>query len=238
MKKSLLAFFVLFICVVCKSQQPKTINDQNAESRTVSGFHAIRAEDGIDLFLTQGNEEAVAVSASRLEYRDKIVTKVENGVLRIYYNDNWRFGWRDRKLRAYVSFKTLDGLEGSGGSDIIVNGVIKTSTLTLEISGGSDFSGTVEIADLRIGQSGGSDVDIKGTASKLSVSASGGSDFNGYGLSVEYASISASGGSDAQLTVSKELTADASGGSDIDYKGAAVLKNKSSSGGSSVSKRG
>jgi hypothetical protein len=238
MKKSLLALYVLLICSACHSQQPKTINDQNAEPRSVSSFHAIRSEDGIDLYLTQGNEEAVAVSASRIEYRDKIVTRVENGVLRIYYNDNWRFGWRDRKLRAYVSFKTLDALEGSGGSDIIVNGVIKTSSLKMDISGGSDFAGAVDVSELHIEQSGGSDVDIKGIASKLWINASGGSDFGGYGLSAEYATISASGGSDAQITVTKELTADATGGSDIDYKGAAVIKNKSSSGGSSVSKRG
>ncbi len=238
MKKSLLAVFVLFICLACNSQQTKTINDQNAEPRSATGFHAIRAEDGIDLYLTQGNEEAVAVSASKIEYRDKIVTRVESGVLLIYYNENWRFGWRDRRLKAYVSFKTLDALEGSGGADIIVNGVIKSSSLKMGISGGSDFSGTVEVGDLDISQSGGSDVDIKGTASKLRISASGGSDFNGFGLNVEYATVSASGGSDAQLNVSKELTADASGGSDIDYKGPGVVKSKSSSGGSSVSKRG
>ena len=238
MKKSLLAVIVVFIGVACNSQQQKTINDQNAEPRSVKGFHAIKAEDGIDLYLTQGNEEAVAVSASRIEYRDKIRTVVENGVLRIYYEENFRLGWRDRKLRAYVSFKTLDGLEGSGGADIIVTGVIKSPSLKMDISGGSDFSGTVEVADLIIDQSGGSDVDIKGTASKLTISASGGSDFNGYGLSVEYATVSASGGSDAQITVTKELTADASGGSDIDYKGGAAVKNLNSSGGSSVSKRG
>ena len=238
MKKSLLTFFVLFVCVACNSQQPKTINDQNAHARTVSSFHAIRAEDRIDLYLYQGNEDPVLLRVSLREYRDKIVTKVENGVLKIYYDDNWRFGWRDRKLRAYVSFKTLNSLEGHGGSDIIVNGTIKTEPLKMDISGGSDFSGTVDVTELHIEQSGGSDVDIKGTASKIWIDASGGSDFMGYGLSTEYASISASGGSDAQISVSKELTADATGGSDIDYKGPAVIKTKSSSGGSSVSKRG
>jgi len=238
MKKSLLAAIVVFMGVACNSQQQKTINDQNAEPRSVKGFHAIKAEDGIDLYLTQGNEEAVAVSASRIEYRDKIKTVVENGVLRIYYDENWRLGWRDRRLRAYVSFKTLDGLEGSGGADIIVTGVIKTPSLKMDISGGSDFSGAVEVTDLYIHQSGGSDIDIKGTASKLTISASGGSDFGGYGRSVEYAIVSASGGSDAQITVTKELTAAASGGSDIDYKGGAAIKNLNSSGGGSVSKRG
>ena len=102
MKKSLLAFIVVLIGIACNSQQQKTINDQNAEPRAVKGFHSIKAEDGIDLYLTQGEEEAVAVSASRIEYRDKIRTVVQDGVLRIYYDENFRLGWRDRRLRAYV----------------------------------------------------------------------------------------------------------------------------------------
>ena len=34
---------------------------------------------GIKLMLSEGNTEEVAVSADKPEYRDKIVTKVENG---------------------------------------------------------------------------------------------------------------------------------------------------------------
>ena len=84
--------------------QDKVYNDANAERRSVSGFHAISASGGIDIYLTQGNEEGVAVSASKTEYRDKIRTVVENGVLKIYYDDNnwFSWGWSNRKLFQYV----------------------------------------------------------------------------------------------------------------------------------------
>ncbi len=44
----------------------KTINDPNAEVRSVKGFHAIKVSGGIDLYLSQG-EEALAVSAKDAE---------------------------------------------------------------------------------------------------------------------------------------------------------------------------
>jgi hypothetical protein len=42
--------------------------------------------DGIDLYLSQGTEESVAVSASKDEYMDRLKTEVEDGVLKIYYD--------------------------------------------------------------------------------------------------------------------------------------------------------
>ena len=220
--------------------QNKTYNDANAERRDVSGFHAISMSGGIDLYLTQGNEEAVAVSASKTEYRDKIRTEVVNGVLKIYYDsDNWfSWGWSSRKLKAYVSVRNVDKIIASGGSDVMINGTLALGKLKLDLSGGSDFKGNVNITTLDIDQSGGSDVDISGRAVNLTIDASGGSDLDGYDLVAETCDASCSGGSDINITVNKELTADASGGSDIHYRGNASVKKTSSSGGSSVSKRG
>ena len=212
----------------------------NAQARSVGSFHAIKVEDGVDLYLTQGNQEAVAVSASNEEYRDNIVTKVENGVLRIYYGERSGFSitWKNRKLKAYISAKALDEIKASGGSDVIIQGTLTATKLNFDLSGGSDFIGDVKSTELEIEQSGGSDVSISGTATNLKVSGSGGSDFNGYKLVADYVVIHVSGGSDAQLMVNKELYAEASGGSDIDYKGNPDIRHKSSSGGSSVTKRG
>jgi hypothetical protein len=164
---------------------------------------------------------------------------VENGVLKIYFDDNvigWN--WRGRQMRAYVSVKAIKEITASGGSDVIVRGTLNCPDLSLKLSGGSDFNGEVAVTNLTIDQSGGSDSRIKGKAVNVKVEASGGSDFKGYDLNAEYAVIKASGGSDADVSVSKELAAEASGGSDVNYKGSPVIKYKSSSGGSSVSKKG
>ena len=224
---------LLLTGIISSVSAQKTINDANAEKRNLSGFHAIEVSGGIDLYLSQGNE-GVAVSASKTEYRDKIKTEVKNGVLKIWYewNSNIRFDWSNKKLKAYVSFKDIDRLEGSGGSDIDVDGSIVVSKLALDVSGGSDFNGKVEATDLNIQASGGSDVNISGKATKLTIDASGGSDFDGYGLATDICNVEASGGSDVHVTVNKELSANASGGSDVYYKGTGLIRDLKTSGSS------
>jgi hypothetical protein len=230
-----LAAAVLFITTAFAQ---KTINDPNAEKRSVSGFHAIHVSGGIDLYLSQG-DEAVAVSATETKYRDRIKTEVKDGVLKIWYeyeNKHISISWGNRKLKAYVSCKTLDGLKGSGGSDIQVEGIFKTTKLNLDISGGSDFNGKVEASELKAGASGGSDIVISGIAKSLHVDVSGGSDFKGFDLVTENCYVDASGGSDVNITVNKELSVESSGGSDVHYKGAGLIRDIKNSGGGSVKK--
>jgi len=204
----------------------KTINDPNAEKRSVSGFHAIEISSGIDLYLSQGGE-AVAVTASEPKYRDKIKTEVKDGVLKIWYENNMHMAFEhgDKKLKAYVSFKNLDMLRGSGGSDIYVDGSISVSKLSLHVSGGSDFHGKVNLDEIKVQASGGSDVIISGTAKSLNIDASGGSDFKGYELVTENCNVDVSGGSDVYITVNKELNVSSSGGSDVYYKGNGAIRN-------------
>jgi hypothetical protein len=83
--------------------------------------------------------------------------------LKIYYGpkSDFQFFWNNnRKLRAYVSFKSVYYISGSGGSDVTVNGTIKVPELKLSLSGGSDFKGEVDVTGLEVHQSGGADVNI------------------------------------------------------------------------------
>jgi hypothetical protein len=231
MRKSSFLLVLLAAGIIAYGQ--KTVNDPNAETRNVSGFHAIEVSGGIDLMLSQGNE-AVAVSAANTEYRDKIMTKVENGVLKIWFEykkeNGLRIDWGNRKLKAYVSFRNLDRLEASGGSDVDVDGTITVSKLDMGISGGSDFHGKVDVSNLKIDASGGSDVSISGKSQNITLVVSGGSDFNGYDLSADVANVQASGGSDVEITVNRELSASASGGSDVTYKGSGSIRDVKTSG--------
>jgi hypothetical protein len=228
MKKLLLIISVVTFNSLSYAQH--VVNDANAEKRNVAGFHGVEVSGGIDLYLSQG-QEAVAISASETKFRDRIKTEVKNGILKIWYesNSNLHIDLGNRKMKAYVSFKNLDMLEASGGSDIKVDGTIAVSKLSLDISGGSDFEGKVNLNDLNVDASGGSDVHISGTATNINIDASGGSDFKGYELTTDNCTVDASGGSDVYITVNKELNAESSGGSDIYYKGNGLIRNLKSS---------
>jgi hypothetical protein len=49
-------------------QDRTVINAKNAEPRNIKGFHGIKVSDGLDLYLSYG-DEAAAVSASEIKYR-------------------------------------------------------------------------------------------------------------------------------------------------------------------------
>ncbi|MEI9808132.1 MAG: DUF2807 domain-containing protein [Bacteroidota bacterium] len=56
-----------------------TISDPNVQVREAKNFHAITLSSAFDVFLTQGNEEKVAVSASEDKYLENIKVEVKNG---------------------------------------------------------------------------------------------------------------------------------------------------------------
>src|SRR5579872_6897563 len=138
MKHILLLASFAFAGLLSFAQTEKSTPHNNAEKRDVKGFHAIAVSGGIDLYLSQG-EETVAVTAPNDSMRDLIRTVVENGVLKIYMEHAHHDNSGIRKFKAYVSFRTLDALKASGGSDIYAEGGLKTDKLDLTLSGGSDL---------------------------------------------------------------------------------------------------
>lgn len=238
MKKLIVLLPVLFFAVLSFAQNT-VIHDNHAEARTISSFHAIEVSNGIDLIIKQGSAEAVAVSASTPEIRSRIKTIVENGKLKIYFDNKGMKDWTNKKeLKAYVSFKNLDGLTANSGADAATDGNINVNTLSIDLSSGADFDGDVTAEHLSVEQSSGSDMTIKGKVSDLKISTSSGSDFSGYGLISETCKANASSGSDIEITVNKELQAEASSGGDISYKGSGSVTNINNSSGGKIKKQG
>lgn len=237
--KRIILFFMFVATTILSQAQNEFVVDANAEIRTVSGtFNSIRVSGGIDLYLSQSNEQAIAISASDDKYKVGIKTIVENGTLRIYYDGDKGFNMRNKKMRAYVSFKDLEKLEASGACDVRVSGELAVNALVMQMSGASDFKGKIKVSSLKLELSGASDVKIEGTATVVNIESSGASDVKGFDLISDICTAKASGASDVNITVNKELNAHASGASDIYYKGDAVIKEMHSSGASSIEKRG
>jgi len=240
MKKFLLLFTVLTINNFLQAQP--TINDPNAEVREAKNFHAISVSNAFDVFISQGNEEAVAVSASEEKYKRDIKVEVKNGILRIWLEKEGKFwkGWNGdkMKLKAYISFKNIDKLTGSGACDIRVQGNINADDLSVDLSGATDLKeGKVNAKKLTVNISGASSMNLSGSAAELYIEASGASDFKGFDFTVDICNAHASGASNINITVNKELSAHASGASDVRYKGNGLIREIKTSGASNVSKR-
>ena len=237
MKKLLLSLVTLLSLAVF-AQETKVITDANAVTRTLNGsFTAIDVSSGVELFITQGSTESIAVSANEQKHLDRLKTEVVNGVLKIYY-DYKNISWRsdNRRLKAYVSFKTLEKLNASGGAEVKVNGSIQAGDFKLDVSSGSDFTGDIQAKNLLTDVSSGASVKISGKADKLNIDVSSGADFKGYDLAVDYCDASASSGAAVHVTINKELSARASSGGDIKFKGTGLIRDIKTSSGGAVKK--
>ena len=239
--KKLLSILVL-IAWVGVSHGQLTVNDPNAEKREAKNFHVISISSAFDVFISQGNEEAVAVSASEEKYKQDIKVEVKDGVLKIWLEKEGKFwkGWNGdkMKLKAYISFKNIDRLTASGACDIRIQGQINADDLRVSLSGASDLKeGKIIAKKLTADVSGASDMNVSGTAAELDVEASGASDFKGFDLTVDYCNAHATGASTINITVNKELSAHATGASDVHYKGNGLIREIKTSGASNISKR-
>ena len=238
--KKILFLLISFCFAKVFAQNVTFINDKNAEVRMVKNFHGIKVSNGIILYLSHG-EEAAAVSASEIKYLSKLKTEVENGILKIWYDGDLasKFMFSNHKeLKAYISYKELDMLTASAGSDIKVDGIITVNHLSVKISSGSDFKGNIDVKELSVDESSGSNIKIGGKTDKIFIEASSGSDFNGFDLISEICTARASSGSDIRIAVNKEISAHASSGSDISYKGNPSTVNATKSSGGAVGKKG
>lgn len=237
MKKTFLMLMMAGLGMMTFAQ--RTISDPNAEIRNVGGFTGIRVSSAFDVYITQGDAEALAVSASRPEYRDKIVTKVDNGVLVIRFDSDKNFwkGNNNVKLRAYISVKKLELLNVSGACTVYMEDGVSANEMKMIFSGASRLKGKMDVKNLTVDISGASDITVSGNTEKINVDISGASNFRAYDLATNYCDIDASGASNVNITVNKELNAKASGACDIRFKGDGLIRDIKTSGASNVSRK-
>lgn len=237
--KKLILSLVTLITVTAFAQEKTVVADANAQKRTLNGsFTGITVTDGVDLYLTQGNEESIAVSASEQKYMDRFKTEVEDGNLKIYFDNNglnW-VGSEKRKLKAYVSFKLLEKLHASSGASVNMKSTLTVNKLNCSFTSGSQFTGEVNVTQLSVSQNSGSSIEISGKTGELQVDVSSGAIFKGYELLVDFCEAKATSGGGVRITVNKELNAKANSGGGIRYKGTAVIKDLDVNSGGMVKK--
>lgn len=201
------------------------------ESRDLSGFTAIAASHGVDVYISQGSTGSVKVKADE-NLLDNILTKVEDGVLYMKVETPVR---QAKTLAVYVTMNDLRKIKGSGGSDIYVEGKFRFSELEIAMSGGSDlYIKDMEAQHVNCITSGGSDTHLAGRADKLMAEAQGGSDIKAKDLVVKSCKVKAHGGSDAVVHVTGDLEAEAHGASDVIYYGSPKVLSQKSYGASDI----
>ena len=197
------------------------------ESRTVTDeFTVVYASEGLDVFVTQGNDFSINVEADE-NIIELIGTDIRDGRLKVHAIEN--IGRATKNV--YVTLPEVDALETSSGADLIAQNTITAEKIELEASSGSDLEVEVDASEVVAETSSGADIKVSGRTDMLYADASSGSDIKARGLLAKRCNADASSGADISVNVSESLVADASSGADISYTGeASVQKKKSVSG--------
>jgi hypothetical protein len=233
-------FAILFItCSFSAAFSQETINDAYAVKRTVGSFHGIDVATGIKLILTQGETEEVAVSASATEFRDKIITEVVNGVLKIHYETKMgaiNKKYENKNLKAYVSYKSINKLNVTTGAEVEIKGTLKSASLKMNANTGGVVKGAIDVDELEVDQNTGSEIHFSGTADKLDVDGDTGSMFKGYELKTSNCDVRVSTGAGIYISVNKELNVRANTGGYVKYRGNAGIRDIKTNTGGAVSR--
>lgn len=229
------ALTLLLIFGACSSNfgQKGNGNVISQEREIIENFSEIRASAGLNIFLTQGNENKVTVEADE-NLQQYIKTDVTDGQLVITTSQN--IGWAKSK-KVYVTFIEVNTIEANSGSDMVGNSVIKSENLSLKASSGADLKLEIFSKSVTAETSSGADLKVSGKATSLSAKASSGSDLNAKELLVINCIAQASSGADIKVNVKEKLDAKASSGADINYYGSPTEINENNSSSGSVNRK-
>lgn len=201
-----------------------------------SDFKNVKVSSGIDLYLDpSGKNQAELVTDKNVIPAVEVIQQGNTLIFKL--NESVRK--TSKGIKIYLSYKTLEGIGASGGSDVYMNNnsVLKSKTLSIHASGGADIRLTIDVESLNCETSGGSDTYLKGNAASASFDCSGGSDVKSKELTTENCTVESSGGSDVIITATKSIKIDASGASDVTYYGNPKSVSVSKSGASDVYRR-
>lgn len=186
------------------------------DERTLNeSFDAIEVSRGLDVYLTQSDNEDIEVEADE-NLQEIIITEVKNNVLKIYADENIR---HSESKKVFVNFKSVNRISSSSGSDVFSTNTITAENLELKTSSGSDMELNINTEKVTCDTSSGSGLKLSGETKKLYAEASSGSDIKAGNLTAISSQVKASSGADITVNTSKELIAKASSGGDIKYYG-------------------
>ena len=117
--KTLLLFIAILVSTSCMMDGISRVTGNKnvtTENRKVNDhFTEIHASTGIDVFITQADEESIRVESDE-NLQEFIITEISDGVLKIYSKRNI---WRAKSKKVYVNVTEINTIKATSGSDVV-----------------------------------------------------------------------------------------------------------------------
>jgi hypothetical protein len=216
-------FFLVFIALTAlvSCQTSFEIGSEKGNGKIVKQtrkitekYDKIEVNRGIALIVTQNDIASVEVETDE-NIQSLITTKVENGVLIVSSKES--FNTADSP-KVSVSLPVISSLKSSSGATITNGNTIKTTSLIVDSSSGSEIILDVEADYISMESTSGSEITVSGKALKAETSSSSGSDIDAGKLMANEVFSQVSSGSSTKVYPILILKGKASSGGDIKYK--------------------
>ncbi|MBP7172625.1 MAG: DUF4252 domain-containing protein [Cloacibacterium sp.] len=227
-----------------KDKPKTTITTENYSSdgvqqiRNVGDFTGIATSTGVAVTYEQGNQQSVRVETDpgKEQY---IITKVENGILKIYVDNlgqrNMRFG----KMQVYVVSPQLTSLKMESGSAFKTTNQVKGKSLVINMDSGSackadfDISGETKInmdsgsalkiqlntTDLNFNGDSGMAATISGKAESAKFNIDSGASCNAADFEAKNVVAKVSSGAIMKVWATDDLNVSVSSAASVRYRG-------------------
>jgi hypothetical protein len=194
--------------------------DVVSETREVSGFDRVHIEGAGELYLTQGETEAL-----KIEAEDNIITEitseVENKTLVISFGDEpfEETVLPTEPIKFYLDVIDIEELNISGAARVVSESV-NSEKFELDVSGAADIDIDSLTADsLVVNFSGGAECDLSGEVNDLTLIVNGAGSFDASDLESANSDITINGAAEVKLWVTEELDITINGAGSVRYYG-------------------
>ncbi|KUJ50543.1 DUF4252 domain-containing protein [Chryseobacterium sp. JAH] len=210
----------------------------NGETRNVGDFLGVEVSTGVNVVFKQENATNLKVFADsdKLQY---IITKVENGILKIYIDNKGAKKMKFKNLSVNISSPKMDHIKTSSGASFSTVNNLNGTNINIDASSGSSVKGKFNITkisyieassgsnvkvDINTGSislksSSGSNVNVEGNANEGMIDVSSGAVIKAENLRLVNGIVESTSGSSASVNVQDKMRVKASSGGSVRYKG-------------------
>ncbi len=194
--------------------------DLLTETISINEFNGIDLKEDGDVFITQGDEFKVVVTA-RENILDRLETEVNGGIWDITLG---RDCYQNLHLEVEITMPVLDEIHLSGSGKIDVGDFLNQDNIDMSISG----SGRIELGSF----SGTRDIDAKISGrgeilpraefpdlESMNINITGSGNFDGFKLITNTLDAKISGSGDIFVTTEEEMDVTITGSGNLHYKG-------------------
>jgi hypothetical protein len=224
------AIFLLHSCIIDLGPTIYGDGDVVTRDRQVEPFNILKVSAGIDVFITQGDHEALVVEADE-NLHEVILTEVTDNALKVYTEHNIRHA---EAKKVHVTYKNLSSIRISSAGDVEGVNRMQADELSISLSSAGDLKLELDARRIDIDVSSSGDASLSGTTDELDADLSSAGELRAFSLEAKKCRVDVSSAGDAWVNASEELDMSSSSAGDIYYMGNATITHMSTSSAGSI----